>query len=387
MARAAAALRRVLRGRHGCRVHPQAHRPHRPRRGRDQAARHDRRQGRSPSAVGPAPPEDDQAPEDRHRLQPARRPRPAHQRPPGDDPRGRAGDPAGPASHGPARRWPLRHLGPQRPVPACHQPQQPVEEAARPRRARDHHQQREAHAPRGGRRPVRQRASWPAGDRSREPPAQVALRHVEGQAGSVPPEPARKAGRLLGPFRHRHRPQPEAAPVRPAQADGARALQALRDEAAGRRRAGPEHQVGQAHGRASPSPGVGRARGRHPGAPGAVEPRPDIAPARDPGVRARPGRGQGDPGAPVGVHRLQRRLRRRPDGRPPAAVRRGAGRGPGAHALGQQHPVAGDGSADHRAHPGHGLRRLLPDAACRGRCRCGAGVPSPPRDRGGLRRG
>ena len=71
LARAAAALRRVLRGRHGRGVHPQAHRPHRPRRGRDQAARHDRRQGRPPAVVGPAAPEDDQAAEDRDRLQPA----------------------------------------------------------------------------------------------------------------------------------------------------------------------------------------------------------------------------------------------------------------------------------------------------------------------------
>ena len=154
VARAAAPLRRVLRGRHGRRVHPQAHRPHRPRRRRDQAPRHDRRQGRAPSAVGPAPPEGDQAPQDRHRLQPPRRPRPAHQRPAGHDPRGRAGHPARPAPDGAARRWPLRHLGPQRPLPPRHQPQQPPEAAARPRRARDHHQQREADAP-GGRRRAR----------------------------------------------------------------------------------------------------------------------------------------------------------------------------------------------------------------------------------------
>ena len=223
------------------------------------------------------------------------------------------------------------------------------------------------------------------GDRPGQPSAQVALRHVEGQAGPVPPEPARQARRLLGPFRHRHRSEPQAAPVRPAQADGARALQALRHEAAGRRRAGPEHQVGQAHGRAAPSPGVGRARGRHPGAPGVPEPRPDAAPSRDPGLRARPGRGQGDPGPPARVHGVQRRLRRRPDGRPPAPVRRGAGRGPGAHALGQQHPLAGDRSPDHRAHPGHGLRRLLPDAAGRRGHRRRAGLPSHPRDRGCLR--
>ena len=167
VARAPPALRRVLRGRHGRRVHPQADRPHRPRCRGDQAARHDRRQGRPPSAVGPAPPEDDQAAEDRHRLQPARRPRPAHQRPAGHDPRGRAGDPARPAPHGAARRWPLRHLGPQRPLPPRHQPQQPAEEAARPRRARDHHQQREAHAPGGRRRAVRQRPPRPPGDRAR----------------------------------------------------------------------------------------------------------------------------------------------------------------------------------------------------------------------------
>ena len=166
------ALRRVLRGRHGRRVHPQADRPHRPRCRGDQAARHDRRQGRPPSPVGPAPPEDDQAPEDRHRLQPARRPRPAHQRPAGHDPRGRAGHPARPAPHGAARRWPLRHVGPQRPVPPRHQPQQPPQEVVGPRRARDHHQQREAHAAGGRRRAVRQRPPRPP----RHGPGQPAAR-------------------------------------------------------------------------------------------------------------------------------------------------------------------------------------------------------------------
>ncbi len=36
--------------------------------------------------------------------------------------------------------------------------------------------------------------------------AQVAGRHDQGQAGSLPPEPARQARRLLGPFGHRGRP-------------------------------------------------------------------------------------------------------------------------------------------------------------------------------------
>ena len=39
-----------------------------------------------------------------------------------------------------------------------------------------------------------------------QPAAQVAVRHAEGQAGPVPPEPARQARRLLGPFGHRRRP-------------------------------------------------------------------------------------------------------------------------------------------------------------------------------------
>ena len=114
------------------------------------------------AAVGPAQAEGHQAAEDRHRVQPARRPRPPGQRPAGDDPRRRAGDPAGAAPDGAARRWPLRHVRPQRPLPPRHQPQQPPEAAARPRRARDHRQQREAHAAGGRRRAVRQRPPRPA---------------------------------------------------------------------------------------------------------------------------------------------------------------------------------------------------------------------------------
>ena len=285
------------------------------------------------AAVGPAPPEGDQAPQDRRVVQPSRRARPPDQRPEGDDPRRRAGDPARAAPDGAARRWPLRHVRPQRPVPPRDQPQQPAEAPARPRRARDHRQQREAHAAGGRRRAVRQRPPRPPGHRAGQPPAQVAVRHAEGQAGPVPSEPARQARRLLGPFGHRGRPDAQAAPVRPAQADGARAVQAVRHEAPRRPRAGAEHQDRQAHGRAPPAAGVGRPRRRHQGAPGAAEPCTDAAPPRHPGLRAGAGRGQGAPDPPAGVHRLQRRLRRRPDGHPRAAVGRGPGRGPRAHAV------------------------------------------------------
>ena len=208
VARAARQVRRLLRGWHRRRRDQAADRPHRLRRGGDQAPRARstrRRRGRKP-LVGPAPPEGHQAPQDRRLVQPSRRPRPPHQRPQGDDPRRRAGDPAGTAPDGAARRWPLRHVRPQRPVPPRDQPQQPPQAPARPRRARDHRQQREAHAAGGRRRAVRQRPPRPPGHRAGQPSAEVAVRHAEGQAGPVPPEPARQARRLLGPFGHRGRP-------------------------------------------------------------------------------------------------------------------------------------------------------------------------------------
>ena len=51
-----------------------------------------------------------------------------------------------------------------------------------------------------------------------------------------------------------------------------------------------------------------------------LEPRPDPAPPRHPGVRAGPDRGHRDPDPPAGLLRVQRRLRRRPDGRARAAL-------------------------------------------------------------------
>ncbi len=122
-----------------------------------------------------------------------------------------------------------------------------------------------------------------------------------------------------------------------------------------------EHQVGQAHGRAFPAPGLGRARGGHPRAPGAAQPGPDPAPPRHPGLRARAGRGQGHPDPPAGLPGVQRRLRRRPDGRARAPVVRGPGRGAGADAVGQQHPVAGQRPPDRRPDLRDGPRDLLPD--------------------------
>jgi DNA-directed RNA polymerase subunit beta' len=124
-----------------------------------------------------------------------------------DDPRAGAGDPARAAPAGAARRRPLRDLGPQRPLSPRHQPQQPAEAPDGAARARHHRAQREAHAAGVGRRAVRQRPPRPRHHRRQQAAAEVAQRHAEGQAGPLPPEPARQARRLLGPLGHRGRPE------------------------------------------------------------------------------------------------------------------------------------------------------------------------------------
>ena len=85
---------------------------------------------------------------------------------------------------------------------------------------------------------------------SSQPPAQVADRHDQGQAGPLPREPARQARRLLGPLGHRRRPGAEAAPVRPAEEDRAGAVPAVHHPPA--QGAGPRRhdQVGQEDARA-----------------------------------------------------------------------------------------------------------------------------------------
>jgi DNA-directed RNA polymerase subunit beta' len=107
-------------------------------------------------------------------------------------------------------------------------------------------------------------AAAAASSRARTTAPEVPVRQPQGQAGAVPPEPARQARRLLGPVGDRGRAGAQAPPVRPAQEDGARAVQALRLPGAGEKRAGHHHQDGQGAGRADPERGLGRAREGHP---------------------------------------------------------------------------------------------------------------------------
>ena len=92
-----------------------------------------------------------------------------------------------------------------------------------------------------------------------------------------------------------------------------------------------------------------------------LEPRPDAASPRHPGLRAGADRGQGDPAAPAGLHRVQRRFRRRPDGGARAAVVGGAARGARPDDVDQQHPVA---------------RPTASRSSCRRRTSCSASITS-----------
>ena len=224
-----------------------------------------------------------------------------------------------------------------------------------------HRPEREADAPGGGRRPLRQRPPRPRPEGLEQPPAEVALRHAQGEVGPLPPEPPRQARRLLGPVGHRRRAGAEAPPVRPPEEDGPRALQAVHLPPARAEGAHDDDQGVEGARRAGAERGVGRARGGHQGAPGPPEPRADAPPPRHPGLRAGPHRGEGDQDPPARLRGVQRRLRRRPDGRPRPALAEGAGRGAGPDALGPQHPLAGARQAARGAVAGPRPRPLLPD--------------------------
>ena len=143
--------------------------------------------------------------------------------------------------------------------------------------------------------------------------------------------------------------------------DGGGAVQAVHPPQARGARARLLDQGGEeVRGEGAPR-GVGHPRGGHQGAPDPPQPGAHPPPARHPGLRAPPRRGQGHRDPPAGLHRLQRGLRRRPDGGARAALHGSADGGAGAHAVVQQHPLALQRGPGGGTHPGHGVRHLLPD--------------------------
>ena len=113
---------------------------------------------------------------------------------------------------------------------------------------------------------------------------------------------------------------------------------------------------------------------------------PTLAPPRHSGFRADAGRRQGDPAASARLRRLQRRLRRRPDGGARAVVARGPARGSRADDVDQQHPAPGQRLADHRAVAGHRARALLSLHRDGGRAGRGHGLRQHRRDPARARR-
>jgi hypothetical protein len=104
-------------------------------------------------------------------------------------------------------------------------------------------------------------------------------------------------------------PEP-AAPVRPAQEDGARAVQAVHLRPSGRQGSVDDPEAGQEVGREGAQGSLGHPGRGDPRTPRHAQPCAHAAPSGHPGVRARADRGQGDPAAPAGLLGLQRRLRR-----------------------------------------------------------------------------
>ncbi len=228
---------------------------------------------------------------------------------------------------------------------------------------------------------VRQRPSRPRHHGRQQAAAEVALRHAEGQAGPVPPEPARQARRLFGPVGDRGRSRAQAAPVRPAEEDGARTVQAVHLFASRRERPLHDREAGQEAGREGEAGGLGHPRRGDPRTPDHAEPRADAASARHPGLRANSDRRQGDPAASARLRGVQCRFRRRPDGRARPAVARGAAGSARLDDVDQQHPAPGQRLADHRAEPGYRARALLRHADAGRRYGPGHDVLEPGRDR------
>ena len=83
---------------------------------------------------------------------------------------------------------------------------------------------------------------------------------LKGKQGRLPPEPARQARRLFGPLGDRHGAGTQAAPVRPAQEDGARAVQAVHLLAPRRQGSVDDPQAGEEVGREGAQGSLGHPR-------------------------------------------------------------------------------------------------------------------------------
>ena len=176
--------------------------------------------------------------------------------------------------------------------------------------------------------PVRQQPVQAPGPRLEQPSAEVVDRHDQGQAGSFSREPVGQTRRLLGTKRNRGWPGVASAPVRAAEENRVGVVPAVHHPATERVGTRRHDQERQEDARAEGRGGLGHPRRGDQQPTRHVESCPDASPNGHPGVRADLGRGQRDQASPAGVQGIQRRLRRRPDGGPPAPFARSPGRSP-----------------------------------------------------------
>ena len=350
-------LRRVLPRQHGRGGGARPAPAGRPRR------RAGRARGPGQDRQGPEAEPRGQAPEGRVGVHPLR------QQARGHDPRGDPGDPAGAAPDGAARRRPLRHVGPERPLPARDQPQQPAQAPARPRRPEiivnnEKRMLQEAvdalfdNGRRGrpvtgpGNRPLKSLSDMLKGKQGRFRQNLLGKRVDYSGRSVIVAGPSLRlhqcglpklmALELFKPFimaRLVERKSVQNIKAAKKMVDSMIPEvwdvleEVIKDHPVLLNRAPTLHRLGlQAF---EPVLVEGKAIQVHP----------------------------------LVCSRVQRRLRRRPDGRPPSAVRRGPGRGAAAHAVGQQHPVPGARRTAGHAHAGHGARHLLPHLRSRSRKR------------------
>ena len=273
------------------------------------------------------------------------------------------GDSARSAAAGAVGLGQLRHQRPERPVSPHHQPQQPAEEAGRPQRAGSHHPQREADAAAVGRRAVRQQPLQAAGAGSSNRPLKSLTDMIKGKQGRFREnllgkrvDYSARSVIVVGPALRLHQcGLPKKIALELFQPFIIRRLKELDHadtiKSAKKMLERKDEEVWDILEEVIQQPSR------------AAEPRPDAAPHGHPGLRAGAGGRQRHQAPPAGLQGLQRRLRRRPDGRAPAAVDRGPGRGPHADDVDQQHLQPGQRRADHQPVAGRGDGLLLPDAA------------------------
>ena len=154
-------------------------------------------------------------------------------------------------------------------------------------------------------------------------------------------------------------PELKLQPVRSAEEDGARVVRAVHHPPLEGTRLRPHRPHREENDRAPDEGSLGRSGRSDEGPSGAAQPRADAAPSVRAGVRAAAHRRRSHPHSSAGLHRVQRGLRRRPDGRARAAVGRGADGSAPVDDGDEQHLQPVVRQADHHADAGHHARLLL----------------------------